>query len=408
MINLLADASMPALAQLVRACQQAGMALQLETFSGRQPDAFQLARAQVLLIRSITQVTKELLDQAPHVCWIGTATIGTEHVDASACQARGIKFVSTPGVNAQAVGDYVASAVAALTLAQDAALTGPVAIIGGGHTGQAAGARLQGLGYQVHCYDPPLVAQGISQRDGMPIHANWQQVLASAAISCHVPLTRSGPFATYHLLDDASIAQLPANCVLINASRGPVVAESALRAAANRQQPLRVVLDVWEHEPQIATDLLPWLSLATMHIAGHSMAGKVAGTLQLLQQLLSWLPSSELAQASGTAMPVHELPDLIDLLQAWPTSVQPQLWQANEAPDWRTLASWVLAIYDIRQDDLALRQQPATPAAFDQLRRGYAHRPELSVGQVQGGSWLATEEWRKRLKQLTFQLNKGC
>lgn len=391
-MHILADASMPQVAVLVEHLQAQGMALTLSTFQGRQPSAAQLSAADVLMIRSITRVDDTLLQQAPKLRWLGTATIGTEHVDAAACAAAGVTFASTPGVNARAVGDYVASAVASFALEHNQLPQGEVAIVGAGHTGRAAGERLQGLGLNVHYYDPPLHAQGIKF-----VHNNWQRVLNSAIISLHVPLTTRGEFSTRHLFNTENIQQLAAGCLLINASRGAVVAEQALLQAMQRQQALHVVLDVWEHEPHINHQLLPWLHYATAHIAGHSLAGKVGGSLQLFEK---WL------QFAFGRNHSWQLPPLNALLQPWPQAIAPRLWQQAQAPTWQMLASWVRGIYDIRNDDKQLRDQVSDSASFDALRKAYQARPELSCGQVHGGDWLADSDWQQRLSQLSFSFSR--
>lgn len=383
-MHLLADASMPLVEQLTDQLRQQGVALSLSLFEGRQPTEQQLAAADLLMIRSVTQVNTTLLRQAPGLQWIGTATIGTEHVDTAACAAAGVAFASTPGVNANAVGDYVAAAVSAFALQRGALPAGEVAIIGAGHTGQAAAQRLQGLGLSVHFYDPPLLAAGRTD-----VHADWQRVLGSAVISCHVPLTLEGEHATVHLLDEQAIQVLPPDCLLINASRGAVVAEQGLRLAKQRQQALHVVLDVWEHEPDIAVDLLAWLFIATPHIAGHSVAGKVAGTLRLFEHLSAFLGPLQ-------------LPSLSEVLQAWPQLQNKKSWVSQQAPSWQTLASWVCDIYDIRQDDKLLRQQPSSAANFDRLRKNYAARAELSVGEIVGREWVLQPDWQQRLEGLSF------
>lgn len=387
-MHVLADASMPLVNELADALTAQGVGLTLTTFQGRQPQPELLAQADALMIRSITKVDSQLLAQAPKLRWLGTATIGTEHVDTAACKAAGVAFVSTPGVNANAVGDYVASAVSNFALQCQQLPSGEVAIIGAGHTGRAAGQRLSGLGFIVHYYDPPLAEQGVKG-----VHADWQRVLNSGVISCHVPLTQAGTHATYHLFDSAAIAALPADCLLINASRGAVVEEQGLRQAMQAQQPLHVVLDVWEHEPTIAADLMPWLLYATPHIAGHSVAGKVAGTLRLFEHVCETLLITQQRV---------RLPQLSQLLEHWPEATRKRQWQTLQAPTWQMLASWVRDIYDIRNDDQLLRQNAFTEADFDRLRRNYAARAELSCGEVHGNDWLAQSEWQERLAQLTF------
>lgn len=359
-MQILVDANLPLAEEL---CQLvcADRPVTISRFSERQPSAAQLATAEVLWVRSVTRIDAALLQQAPKLQWVATGTIGTEHIDRAAVAAAGVAFSHTPGVNAQAVGDYVLSAVAALSLAHGGLPQGEVAIVGAGHTGRAAGARLAALGLTVHYYDPLLAAQPSANSDLAP-HADWQRVLNSAVISCHVPLTHDGPYATYHLFDQQQLAQLRPDCWFINASRGAVVSEAAVRQAIVRGQRLQWVFDVWEFEPQVPADLLPHIALATAHIAGHSLAGKVGASWQLAEQLRQRLGSDV------------QLPALADLLARWQL---PQHHNSMELKHWRTLASAVLALYDIRLDDRQLRQHGLTPAGFDALRKNYHPRVEL-------------------------------
>lgn len=387
---LLADANLPAFSSLVASLSaQLDRPLELARFATRQPDPALLARADALFIRSVTPIDSALLQQAPQLRWVGTATIGTDHVDQQALAAAGIQFHSTPGVNANAVGDYVASAVAAVSLEQGYLPPGEVAIVGAGNTGRAAGQRLTGLGLNVHYYDPPLLRAGTSE---VAVHDDWQRVLASAVISCHVPLTHSDPDATHHLFDAAALAQLPSSTLFINASRGAVVAEQALHDKLKQTPHWPVVLDVWEHEPRLDEKLLAKVKFATPHIAGHSFAGKLGGGWQLLKK---WLTDQGLAL---------QLPAFDALLQGFPQGQSQQL-SAAQAPSWQQLAQWVLAMYDIRRDDALLRTAPCTAAAFDQLRREYAVRPELRQLCIDAGAWQYDQVWQQRMAALTFQFD---
>lgn len=387
---LLADANLPALTALVETLsRQTDTPLHLARFTSRQPDPKLLAQADTLLIRSVTRVDAELLKHAPQLRWVGTATIGTDHVDQKALAAAGITFHSTPGVNANAVGDYVTSAVAAISLQQGHLPHGEVAIVGAGNTGRAVGQRLRGLGLQVHYYDPPLVRAGSS---AVPVHDDWQRVLASAVISCHVPLSRSGPHPTYHLFNAAALAQVASTTLLINASRGAVVAEQALHDKLKATPEWPVVLDVWEHEPDLTAELVERVRLATPHIAGHSFAGKLGGGWQLLKK---WLTDQGLAL---------QLPEFDRFLAGFPQGQQHSI-TAEHPPTWQQLAQWVLAVYDIRRDDALLRAAPCTAAAFDQLRRDYAVRPELRQLCIRAGAWQHQPAWQERMAALTFQFD---
>lgn len=388
---LVVDANLPGFTRLVDELHnQSEIALHVETYTTRQPPEELLANADALFIRSVTKVTADLLACAPRLRWLGTATIGTDHVDLDAVKAAGVRFHNCPGVNANAVGDYVLSAIAALSLANDALPTGEVAIIGAGNTGRAAGRRLSGLGLNVHYFDPPLKDAGVAD-----VHADWQRVLQSQVVSCHVPLTTTGANPTYHLLDSVALEALTATAeqkILLNASRGPVVCEQALLDVLRRGKQLQGVLDVWEYEPQTNAELIELLSLATPHIAGHSFAGKLGGSWQLLTK---WLTDQ------GVAL---QLPSFPQFLQSYPEG-QAMVQVAPQAPDWRTLCAWILQIYDIRKDDQLLRYAARQPETFDALRRDYAVRAELSQLHLQAGEWAHTSYWRQCLSQLTFQID---
>lgn len=388
---LVADANLPGFSRLIdQLNEQSATALEVMLYDQRQPPASMLAKADALFIRSVTKVDAHLLSQAPQLTWLGTATIGTDHVDLDAVAAAGIHFHSCPGVNANAVGDYVASAVAALSLDHGGLPEGEVAIIGAGNTGRAAGQRLSGLGLDVHYYDPPLVQQGVPN-----VHDDWQRVLAAQVVSCHVPLLRQGEHPTYHMLSNDELAEFAHDTktkFLINASRGPVIDEQALLARLKKSQNLRVALDVWEHEPKLNPELVERVAYATPHIAGHSFAGKLGGSWQLLKK---WLTDQGLAL---------QLPSFQSFLQSYEQGQAISIDAASE-PSWQQLAAWLLQVYDIRQDDQLLRSSNIDPAAFDALRRNYAVRPELSQLHLQAGRWAQSDAWPERLAQLTIQRN---
>ncbi|MEX1221850.1 MAG: 4-phosphoerythronate dehydrogenase [Idiomarina sp.] len=386
-MNILADANIPQVEKLFESFGKVSL------FSSRQPAPEQLAQAQVLLVRSVTQVNQALLQRAPELTFVGTATIGVEHIDQVALQQRNIQFASAPGANAAAVGNYVLSATVEMLLAQGKRElpTGNAVIIGAGHTGTAAGTRLTGLGYQVSYYDPPLLADNNAARPaGCDLHADWQRVLEADLISCHVPLHNEGQYPTRHLWRADSLQQLKSDCLFINASRGPVVAEQDLRQTLAHHGPT-VTLDVWEHEPQLTSELVAQVALATPHIAGHSLEGKVGGAYSLYCAFCKMqkrpVALSLQALLPKTKLPVIEIP---------------------VPPDLQTLATWLRAIYDIRNDDKLLRDSDLTAAAFDNLRKNYQVRRELSVQSVTGelleGDSKTARQWRQRFELMGFHV----
>ena len=88
----------------------------IQLMPGRVINTAAVAEADVLLVRSVTKVDKALL-AGSRVKFVGTCTIGMDHIDQNYLRSQGIGFASAPGCNANAVVDYVLCALAALALA---------------------------------------------------------------------------------------------------------------------------------------------------------------------------------------------------------------------------------------------------------------------------------------------------
>jgi erythronate-4-phosphate dehydrogenase len=255
----------------------------LHRFDGGRPPASLLSQAEALLIRTVTRVDADLLASAPNLTWIGTATAGFDHVDVDAVRAAGVELYVAAGCNASAVGDYVRRAMLfAQSATRDVRSEDPlashlahrtsIAIIGYGHTGRAAAEQLKKLGFDVLPYDPPL---------GLP--ATWNDILACDAVTVHVPLTFDGPHKTHHLISAADLARAKWR-LLIQASRGGVVDESALKAWITPG--IRdAVVDVWENEPSPDPELVALAAIATPHIAGYSVEAKFRATTMCVDEL---------------------------------------------------------------------------------------------------------------------------
>jgi erythronate-4-phosphate dehydrogenase len=311
---LLADRHIPWLEELLPAGVE-----RIRFDGGRPPDEL-LARADALLVRTVTRVDASLLRAAPKLRWLGTATAGFDHIDTQAVTDAGVHLFVAAGCNASAVGDYVGGswlAVSGLSFVvhNEDASPPTIAVVGCGHTGTAAAARLEQLGVEVVAYDPPL---------GLP--ATWDQVLACDAVSVHVPLTLDGPHKTRHLLSAADFKRARWR-FLIQASRGGVVDESALKSWIRSGG--TAVVDVWENEPDIDPDLCALAALATPHIAGYSVQAKFRATrmcVDALRRTLDagrWTPDvgrRTLDVADRQPPTAAVLRDLSDALKASPTA----------------------------------------------------------------------------------------
>lgn len=211
--------------------------------------------ADALFVRTRTQINAALLAQSS-VRLVATATIGYDHIDQDFCRQAGIRWVSCPGCNAQAVCDYIEEAL--LTL-QTPLKAKKIGIVGVGHVGSLVAEMAERHGMQVLLNDPPR-----------HIGVSLDEIAQTCdIITFHTPLTRSGDYPSYHLCDEAFLRRCRPDTLIINAARGGVVDEAALLAAG---QPC--VIDTWENEPRLNRELLQFASLASFHIAGYSVQGK--------------------------------------------------------------------------------------------------------------------------------------
>jgi len=331
---------------------------ELNFFAGRTVTAEQVADADVLLVRSITKVNEQLLALNKSLKFVGTATIGTDHVDQQYLIKRGIKFSSAPGCNKISVAEYVLSSLLVLAEKKQFQLkTKTLAIVGAGNTGSAVYQRLNALGVNCKLYDPPLQSAG-DVRD----FCTFEQVLSADIISLHVPKTLDGPFPTMHMFDENTLSKLTKEQILINASRGEVIDNQALLQLAQLEQSPTLVLDVWENEPQIDKRLLAYVEIATPHIAGYSLDGKVRGTEMLYQSLCALL-----------AMPVqYKAQDFVALATINEISISQHVEQ-------NLLKSLMHLIFDVRRDDALFRQMIDQVDGFDIMRKTYQERRELST-----------------------------
>ncbi|GAD03650.1 4-phosphoerythronate dehydrogenase [Agarivorans albus] len=328
---------------------------------GRTMQPQQLVDVDALLVRSVTKVNQQLLAQANKLKFVGTATIGTEHVEQNYLAERGIAFASAPGCNAIAVGEYVATALLAATEYRYQSLVGKtIAIVGAGNTGSQVAKRAAALGMQVMLYDPPAAEQGTLANS-----VSFEQVLDADVISLHVPSTKNGKHPTYHLFNQQVLSKLTPEQILVNACRGEVIDNQALlEFAAQGKSPL-LVLDVWEGEPTILEPLVKYAFIATPHIAGYSLEGKMRGTSMVYQAMCQAL-KIEANDLSEQLLPVPEFS---------------QITLKGELTD-SQLTKLTQLVYNIFADDRRFRQHGASPSGFDKLRKFYPQRREFSALQV--------------------------
>jgi len=344
-----------------------GRLAELIVLPGRSITAKVVKKADALVIRSVTKVNEELLAGSP-VKFVGTATIGFDHIDLDYLQSQGIRFASAAGSNANAVAEYVVAALLESAEVRGKTLEGSsIAIVGVGHVGSQVLRKVEALGMQIFLNDPPKYRE-----TGDPRFLPLRDALAKADfVSLHVPLQREGTDATYHMVNSKFFSALKPGAVLLNTSRGDVVEEEALRRALDAGKISHGVLDVWRGEPRINEDLVKETFLATPHIAGYSAEGKITATAMIYDAFCQWLNRS-------VPVPWNDKLPLPRVSQIDLTELQ--------GDDETLLRHIVRQVYDIRKDDRALRETMKSSenrgAEFDLLRDNYSLRREFSATRI--------------------------
>jgi len=315
--------------------------------------------ADVIIVRSITQVNEELLKNSK-VRFVGTATIGTDHIDLEYLKRRDITFADAKGCNADSVAEYVFVALLKVASEKNIFLNGKsISVIGVGNIGSRIVRLAESLGLIVLKNDPPLERKGIGRN-----YVSLDDALQADIISIHVPMSHEGIDKTFYLLKENNLKKIKSGTVIINTSRGAVIDNIALLSESVKKE-FNLILDVWENEPSINSDLLAKTKIATPHIAGYSIEGKVNGTKMIYNSLCKFL---NVNYAWEPKLPQIEGKDL-------------QL--SNSKSSEEKLFKLFSSIYDIENDDAGLREISNYKLSeqggyFDLLRKSYPVRREFS------------------------------
>lgn len=367
-MKIIADENMPYVDVLFGALGE------IEYVNGRTLAPEQLADADVLLVRSVTQVNEALLCQNQQLKFVGSATIGTDHVDTAYLKSRGIPFTNAPGCNATAVGEY--AFIAMLELAQryqQPLKDKKVAVIGAGNTGTATARCLEAYGVEHRLCDPVLAAQG----DNRQFYELDELIAWADVISLHVPITKDGDYPTWYLFDRQRLEALKTGAWLLNCCRGEVIDNRALIEVKQRRVDIKLVLDVWEGEPSPMLALVPLVDIATPHIAGYSLEGKARGTFMLYEALCRVMGKTG-ENSFHSLLPPFFLGSM----------------QVRELGDERALLTLCRTVYDLRDDDIRFRQSGTDRLGFDKMRKNHRHRREFSALKLESAkgsevNWLS-------------------
>ena len=327
-----------------------GMGCDVKAMSGSAITGQDVSDAVALFVRTRTKCVQELLDGSV-VRFIGTATVGYDHIDTAYCDAKGIEWHNAAGCNAGAVLQYVQSVVYSWARDRQVDVKGLVlGVVGVGNIGTKVAGWARSVGMTVLLNDPPRASRGETGLVSLE-----EIALSCDIVTFHPSLEVNGDFPSYHLADSAFFAALKRCRLLINASRGEIFDNVALYDAVCSGLSCDVVLDVWENEPQIHLPLLNKVYLGTPHIAGYSAEGKANASRMVVDAFSTFmkyekkLPQIVLPPPAGRRLVASSMPEAL------------------------------LKIYSPAVDSDALK---CSPDRFEELRNNYSLRREPSGYEI--------------------------
>lgn len=332
-----------------------GASNQLQMCEGRNITAKHLQNKDVLIIRSVTKIDSKLLYNS-FVKFVGTTTSGIDHIDCNYLKKNNIKFACSSGSNAIAVVEYVLTSLFWLAQRDNFFLRDKtVGIIGVGNIGNLLYQRLHNFGVHTILYDPYV--------SRYKTNGNWKSfdelVSKSNILTFHTPLTYTGEYPTWHMVNSDVLDAISTHSILINTARGAVVDNFALLKILQNGKKINVVLDVWESEPYILSPLLDYIDIGTAHVAGYTVESKIRSVISVYNAFCDFFS-------------ILNKVDLSNLL-----SIKTNYIQIKNC-DEILINQLTQSIYNIYQDHLALKNCSIRLGAFDLLRKYYSFRKEWS------------------------------
>ncbi|NNE69233.1 MAG: 4-phosphoerythronate dehydrogenase [Rhodothermales bacterium] len=346
-----------------------------------------LAQADILIVRSVARVGKEMLN-GTRIRMVGSATAGTDHVDLDLLRDREIAFYHAPGANADSVADYVMTALLTISVHRNEPLEGRIlGVVGHGQVGSRVARRAGGLGMSVEVCDPPLeaaIAESVRRGVSFPLTGSLDLSFCGLdemlprvdVLSIHTPLTVAGPHPTRHLMDGSRLGAFGG--WLINTARGAVVDNAGLRGLLDAAKgPSGVVLDVWEGEPLPDPRLARMVDIGTCHVAGYATDSKWQATRMMAEAVADFL-GQEIGPEGDSRLPTISMEAPAVTSDAGATG-------RGQYNKW--LLDLALRMCPLDRDHATLKQvleQRDPGRAFEAARSGYPGRRLMRRHQVTG------------------------
>jgi D-3-phosphoglycerate dehydrogenase len=333
-----------------------------------------------LIVRSATQVTREVIDRADALRVIGRAGVGVDNIDLQAATRRGVVVMNSPLGNSVTTAEHAVSMMMALARhipAANAAVhagrwersrfTGvevcnkTLGVIGLGNIGRIVAERALGLRMKVIGYDPILTAEAAA-RIGVEMVTLEQLYRRADFITVHTPLTRD----TRSLIAPAAFALMKPGVRIINCARGGIVDEQALADALASGKVAGAALDVFVEEPPPKDHPLLKFDnvIATPHLGAATDEAQIQVAIDIAQQTADFLLNGVISHSVNMpALSPKELETLGPHLQLGERLGRLAAQLIGEPP--------VQITVGLGGEAAALKAEPITAAALKGLLSGF-------------------------------------
>ncbi|ANU20376.1 phosphoglycerate dehydrogenase [Planococcus plakortidis] len=257
-----------------------------------------------LLVRSQTQVTRELIEKASNLKIIGRAGVGVDNIDLEAATEHGIIVVNAPDGNTNSAAEHTMAMLMGMARKIPQAYNSlkqgkwdrksyvgvelknkTLGVVGFGRIGQEVAARAKGQRMNIIAYDPFLTAEK-AEKLGVDFGSVEDVLKAADFVTVHTPLLKE----TKHLINAEAFQVMKDGVQIINCARGGIIDENALYDAVKSGKVAGAALDVFEQEPLVDFRLLELPQvIATPHLGASTFEAQESVAVDVSQDVVSFV-----------------------------------------------------------------------------------------------------------------------
>ncbi len=263
-----------------------------------------IADSDACVVRSGTQLTKEVIEAAKKLKVIGRAGVGLDNVDVETASKRGIVVINTPGGNTISAAEHTFCLLMSLARnipQADASMKKgewerkkfmgvelyekTLGVLGLGRIGTEVAKRAQGFGLRVIAYDPFLRAEKAKQI-GVEMVGFDELLSRSDFLTLHMPLSAENKY----MIGREAFSKIKKGIRIVNCARGGLLDETALLKAIESGRVAGAALDVFENEPPKQSALVAHPSvIATPHLGASTEEAQIAVSVDVVRSILDFL-----------------------------------------------------------------------------------------------------------------------